>query len=50
MCPVRTFFGQEGLFRCGRQHFFGAKSFGLFEIFGESARTTEEGVSQCGHF
>jgi len=29
---------------------FGAKNFGFFEIYGVSARTRKEGLSQCGHF
>jgi len=30
--------------------FFGAKYVGFFEIYGVSARITERGLSQCGHF
>jgi len=34
--------GLRGFFRCGRPHFFVAKSFGFFEIYGVSTRTMGE--------
>jgi len=48
VCPVRTFFGQGGFFRCERPNF--SKNIGFFEIYGVSARTMGRGLSQCGHF
>jgi len=40
-CPVRTFYGQRGFFRCGRPHFFAQKP-RIFEIY--SVSTKGEGV------
>jgi len=42
----------RGFFRCdyGRPHFFGAKLFGFFEIYGVSARKRGDGVEPVRTF
>jgi len=49
ICPVRTFCGLEGFFRCGRPHFFVQKH-RIFQNFWCVRMDKEKGVSQCGHF
>jgi len=47
VCPVWTFFGQEGGLQMRTSALFGAKFFGFFKIYGVSARTR---LSQGGCF
>jgi len=40
----------RGFFRCGHSYFLVQKNSDCFKVYGVSARTEEEGLSQCGHF
>jgi len=43
-------FRKRGVFQMRTPSLFDAKNFGFFEIYGVSARTRGEGLSQGGHF